>query len=101
MGGSGRDYIEARYGKLGDGATILLIEGRSYTLLELLEVLGLHFEDIRPIDACVLADEDLYAIRYFDSEERRIVAYEFDRHFRYVREVSAHIAEWLGEDESF
>lgn len=99
MGGRDRAYLEARYGKLGEGKTTLLIEGRPYDLRELLEVLGLSFEDIRPIDACVLAHEDLYVIRYFDGEERRIVAYEFARDFRYVREVSAHIAEWMGEDE--
>ncbi len=97
--GRDREHLEARYGKLGGGMTTLIIEGRSYTLPELLEALGLNFEDIRPIDACFLPEEGLYAIRYFDGEERRIVVYEFDRHFRYVREASAHIAEWMGEDE--
>ena len=92
-----RDRMEKRYGALGDGRIDLTINGRVYDLYSLLEVLGLAFEDIRPIDAHMLG-ENLFAIRYFDSEERSIVAYEFDTEFRRTGESIVHIQEWMGED---
>jgi hypothetical protein len=92
-----RDQMEKRYGQLGDGRIDLTISGRLYDLYALLGVLGLAFEDIRPIDAHVLG-ENLFAIRYFDSEERSIVAYEFDSDFRRIRETIVHIQEWMGDD---
>jgi hypothetical protein len=92
-----RDRMEKRYGHLGDGRVDLTINGRVYDLYALLEVLGLAFEDIRPIDAHVLG-ENLFAIRYFDSEERSIVAYDFDADFRRVGETIVHIQEWMGDE---
>ncbi len=74
----------------------LSIAGQVYDLYALLEVLGLAFEDIKPIDAHVMG-ENLYAVRYFDPEDRNIVAYEFDGAFRHVRETIVHIAEWMGD----
>lgn len=94
---SNRDEMEKRYGQLGDGRIDLTIHGRVYDLYALLEVLGLAFEDIRPIDAHVLG-ENLFAVRYFDSEERSIVAYEFDANFRRVTETIVHIQEWMGDE---
>jgi len=92
-----RDKMEKRYGQLGDGRVDLSISGHVYDLYALLEVLGLAFEDIRPIDAHVLG-ENLFAIRYFDSEERSIVAYEFDSDFRRIGETIVHIQEWMGDE---
>lgn len=92
-----RDWMEKRYGQLGNGRIDLTINGEVYDLYALLEVLGLAFEDIRPIDAQVMG-ENLFAIRYFDSEERSIVAYEFDANFRRVTETIVHIEEWMGDD---
>lgn len=91
-----RVRMEKRYGALGDGRPDLTINGHAYDLYALLEVLGLAFEDIRPIDAHVMG-ENLFAVRYFDSEERSIVAYEFDSDFRRVSELVVHIQEWMGE----
>lgn len=95
----GRDRLamEQRYGLLGSGRTDLTITGQTYDLYALLQILGLDFEDIKPIDAQVLG-EGLYAIRYFDPEERSIVAYDFDAEFRRVGEAVVHIQEWMGED---
>lgn len=93
-----RHAMEERYGKLGSGQTMLVINGQPYALAEILAVLGLDFEDIRPIDACYLSAKDAYVIRYYDGEERMIVAYEFDQKFRYLEESRAHIAEWMGEE---
>jgi len=90
--------MEKRYGELGTGSVQLSINGRSYDLYEILKILGHAFEDIRPIDACSLA-ENLYAIRYGDLENRDIVTLEFDQEFRCVGEYRAHLAEWMGEEE--
>jgi hypothetical protein len=90
--------MEERYGPLGSGATHLTVEGKTYDLYGLLKVLGLDYDDIRPIDAQHLEGEDLFAIRYFDLEERAVVAHEFDATFGYVREQRVHIAEWMGEE---
>lgn len=92
-----RDWMEKRYGHLGDGRLELTINGEVYDLYALLQVLGLAFEDIRPIDAHVMG-ENLFAIRYFDSEERSIVAYDFDGNFRRVNETIVHIEEWMGAE---
>ena len=95
----GRDRLamEQRYGPLGSGRPDLTINGQTYDLYALLQILGLDFEDIKPIDAQVLG-ENLYALRYFDPEERCIVAYEFDAKFRRAGEAVVHIQEWMGED---
>ncbi len=94
---SDRARMEERYGQLGDGRLDLTINGKVYDLYALLEILGLAFEDIKPIDAHVMG-ENLYALRYFDSEDRSIVAYEFDGDFRRVSETNVHIAEWMGDE---
>lgn len=91
-----RALMEKRYGALGTGQFDLTINDQVYDLYSLLEILGLAFEDIKPIDAQVMG-ENLYAVRYFDPEERSIVAYEFDGEFRRVSETIVHIAEWMGD----
>lgn len=93
-----RLQMEQRFGALGSGATHLTVGGTTYDLFGLLKVLGLDHDDIQPIDAHHLAAEGLFAIRYFDLEERMVVAHEFDATFGYVREQRVHIAEWMGEE---
>jgi hypothetical protein len=93
-----KDTMEKRYGPLGSGDLQLRINGHLYDAYEILRILGLDFEDIRPIDACTLTEE-LYAVRYCDLEDRQIVALEFDREFRCLAEHRAHLAEWMGEEE--
>ena len=94
--GRDRAAMEQRYGPLGAGRADLSIHGQTYDLYALLQILGLGFEDIKPIDALVLG-ENLYAVRYFDPEERSIVAYDFDAEFRRVGESFVHIQEWMGD----
>jgi len=96
--GPARRAIEARYGALGTGRRVLLIEGRLYSLSEVMLALGLAFEDNRAIDAVEVLEDRLYMVRYFDGETRQVVALEFDTHFRYLQETRAHIAEWMGDD---
>jgi hypothetical protein len=86
--------MEERFGPLGSGQMDLVVNGASYDLPGILRLLGLDFEDVRPIDAHVLAG-GRYAIRYLDPEECGIVAYEFDAAFRRLDETFVHIGEWL------
>ena len=62
--------------------------------------MGLDFDDTRVIDVLTLL-EGRYAIRYYDAQDQRVVAQEFDANFRLLRETRAHIAEWLGEEAYF
>ncbi len=96
--GQERKRMEERFGEVGTGLTELTIEGQRYDLYQLLRLLGMDHADIRPIDAHYVDGSDRFAIRYFDSEERVIVAYEFDTEFGYRGETCVHIDEWMGED---
>jgi hypothetical protein len=90
--------MEERFGELGTGRADLTIRGQRYDLYQLLRMVGMDYEDIRPIDAHQGDVGDRFAIRYFDLEERMIVAFEFDAEFTYLGEQRAHIDEWMGEE---
>lgn len=96
----GRTLMENRYGPLGTGAQYLAIKGAMYSVAELLQCMGLNFDDSRAIDVLTLA-EGHYAIRYYDGQDHRIVGHEFDDAFQFVRELRAHIAEWIGDEAYF
>lgn len=96
--GQDRKRMEARFGKVGTGLTELTIQGKQYDLYQLLKMVGMDSDDVRPIDAHHLDGSDRFAIRYFDVEERLIIAYEFDAEFQYLGELAAHIDEWMGDD---
>jgi hypothetical protein len=95
-----RALFESRYGPLGSGGQELTIAGVVYSLPELLVRLGLDFGDSRAIDALRLPD-GRYVVRYFDAEDQRAVAHEFDADFRFLGETRVHIAEWIGEQACF
>ena len=92
--------METRYGPLGSGAQHLVINGEIYSVPELLHCMGLDFEDSRAIDALTIAD-GIFVVRYYDGQDQRIVAHEFDSAFHFVHELRAHIAEWIGENAYF
>lgn len=96
----GRELIESRFGPLGCGSQSLTIGGVRYTLVELMSQMGINFDDSRPIDVLTLSDGH-YAIRYFDAQDQRVVAQEFDANFHLLGETRAHSAEWLDEDAYF
>src|SRR5262249_61065715 len=96
----GRALIESRYGPLGSGGRSLSIGGVDYVLAELMSQMGLNFDDSRAIDALVLS-KGRYAVRYYDGQDQRVVAQEFDADFHLLDETRAHIAEWLGEETYF
>lgn len=93
----GRALIESRYGPLGSGAQSLTVGGTEYTLPELLLRLGLYFDDSRPIDG-LRTSEGRYVVRYYDGQDQRVVACEFDAELRLLGETRAYIAEWVGEE---
>jgi hypothetical protein len=96
----GRALIESRFGQLGNGLDSLVINEAEYDLDTLLTRMDLKLEDTWPIDAVVVS-ENLYCVRYYDGQDQRVVAHEFDSDFRFVRESRAHIAEWIGDDNYF
>lgn len=98
--GRARWEWEQRYGVLGSGPREIVIGGVLYDLPALMTVLGLAFEDITPIDVQMLGVEH-YVVRYYDAEEHRLVAYEFDAAFHYLGERRVHIAEWIGDEVYF
>jgi len=95
--GKDRERMEERFGEVGTGLVELTIAGKRYDLFQLLKMVGMDHADVRPIDAHQLAP-DRFAIRFFDAEERLIVAYEFGPGFEYLGEVAAHIDEWMGDE---
>lgn len=93
----GRALIESRFGKLGKGLDLVVINDAEYDLNTLLSRMDLVFEDSWPIDV-VIVGESHYCVRYYDGQDQRIVAYEFDNNFRFLGETRGHIAEWVGEE---
>jgi hypothetical protein len=91
-----REEFERRYGPLWSGASSLSIGGVTHELEDVLHRMGFGFDGLRIIDAPPVA-ADRYAIRFFDSEERRIVCLEFGADFNLLEEHRVHIAEWMGD----
>ncbi|MBZ5628450.1 MAG: hypothetical protein LAO06_06235 [Acidobacteriia bacterium] len=98
--GRGRATIEARFGPLGCGTQLLTIGGDKLGMDELLHRMGLDFDDAKPIDL-IAVSENRYALRYYDGQDQRIVAHEFDAEMRFLEETRAHVAEWIGEEAYF
>ncbi len=96
----GRALIESRYGPLWSGQQVVTVAGADYDLAALMFHMGLNFEDSRAMDVLEVS-VGRYVVRYYDGEDQRIVAHEFDDTFRFLGEIRAHIAEWIGEDGYF
>ena len=92
--------MESLYGPIGSGAQRLAIGGREYSMDELLFRMGLNFDDAKPIDL-VTTSEGRYVVRYYDGQDQRVVAHEFDANFNFVGEIRGHVAEWIGEDSYY
>ena len=88
--------MERRFGAFGAGQRALTVGDRVYALPELMARLGIDFQGCRTIDGFALAPGH-FAVRFYDPDEQRIVAYEFDGEFRYLTEQRVHVAEWVGE----
>ncbi len=95
----GRALMESRFGPLGCGGQVLSLAGCEYDIPELLAQLGVEFDDMKPIDVQAVGGH--YVVRYFDAQDARVVAQEFDEDFRILGETRAHIAEWVGDKAYF
>ena len=93
----GRALIESRFGKLGSGQQAVVIGDEEYDLPTLLARMDLNFEDSGPIDIHALS-ENHFCVRYYDGQDQRIVAHEFDGSFAFIAETRGHIAEWIGDE---
>lgn len=101
MGASqGPALIESRYGPLGSGGQTLTIRDVVYSVSDLLVRMGLNFDDSRAIDALPLP-EGRYVFRYYDGQDQRVVALEFDADFRSLGELRAQFPEYRGDEEYF
>ena len=92
--------IEARFGPLGCGTQFLTIGGEKLGMDGLLHRMGLDFDDAKPIDL-ITVSENRYAVRYYDGQDQRVVAHEFDAEMHFLGETRAHVAEWIGEEAYF
>jgi hypothetical protein len=95
-----RELMESRYGSLGCGQKRVTIAGVEWEVGELLQRMGLLFDDAQPIDVQQLAPGQ-YVARYFEAQNQWVVAQEFDEELRLLRELRAHIAEWVGDEAYF
>jgi hypothetical protein len=93
----GRALIESRFGKLGSGEKSVMIGDAEYDLSAVLARLDLAFEDSWPIDLHKVS-ENHFCVRYYDGQDQRIVAHEFDAGFAFLGETRGHVAEWVGDD---
>jgi hypothetical protein len=96
----GTELIESRYGPLGSGAQSLTIKDAIYSASDLLVCMGLNFDDSRAIDALTLPD-GRYVFRYYDGQDQRVVALEFDADFHSLGEVRAQFPEFIGDKEYY
>ena len=96
----GTEVIESRYGPLGSGAQSLTIKDATYSTSDLLVQMGLNFDDSRAIDALALPD-GRYVFRYYDGQDQRVVALEFDADFHSLGEVRAQFPEFIGDKEYY
>jgi len=96
----GPALMESRYGPLGNGGPTVTIKGVVYSVRELLVSMALDFDDSRAIDARELGD-GRYLFRYYDGQDQRVVALEFDADFHPLGELRVQYPEWIGDEEYF
>lgn len=97
MGVQDREIMDQRFGLPWTKPESIEIGDRIFTLVEINRAFGLAGGDAIGIDIQALPGE-LYAYRYYDGDDRRIVVFVFDRDLDILEEHRAHIAEWLGDE---
>lgn len=96
MGIHDKEFIEREFGPLWSGADSIVIGDTIFTLERIKRAFDLEASDLVGIDLHVLPEER-YAFRFYDGDDRRVVAFVFEKDLTIVAEHRAHIAEWLGE----
>ena len=97
MASSEKAIIEAEFGELWSGADAVTIGDKIFTAIELKRALDLWTTDVIGIDLKVLPGEQ-FAFRFYDGDDRCIVVFVLDARLNILRELRAHIAEWLEDD---
>src|SRR4030042_3120345 len=95
-GRSEKEQSEREFGALWSGGKSVTIGDRIYTMIEMKKALDLWADDVVGIDLQTLPD-DLFAFRFYDGDDRRVVVFVLDAELNIVRELRAHIAEGLQE----
>ena len=93
----GRRTIEERYGPIGTGGKVLFVGGMPMGLGKISRKLALLYEDLIPIDAGTIPAGPHW-IRFYEGEQRKVIALEFDGEFNIVGENGADIMDWLGDE---
>jgi hypothetical protein len=96
-GMSEKEQIEKEFGPLWSGGGSVTIGDRIYTTIEMKKALDLWADDIVAIDLQALP-EGLFAFRFYDGDDRRVVVFVLDAELNIIRELRAHIADWLEEE---
>lgn len=91
--------IEEEFGPLWSGEDTITVGDRIFTKEGLKRALDLYAADVVGIDLKSLP-EGHFAFRFYDGDDRRVVVFVLDRELNILRELRAHIAEWL-EDEYY
>jgi len=94
-----KEIIEAEFGPLWSGADAVTVGDKIFTAVELKRALDLWASDVIGIDLKVLP-QGKFAFRFYDGDDRCIVVFVLDAELNIIRELRAHIAEWL-EDEYY
>ncbi len=89
-----KEMIEKEFGPLWSGVDAVTVGDKIFTAVELKRALDLWASDVVGIDLKVLPDEK-FAFRFYDGDDRCIVVFVLDAELNILRELRAHIAEWL------
>jgi hypothetical protein len=96
---TGRAAIE-RYAPLAKGLQLVMIGDAEYDIPTLLARIDLALDDVRTFDILKM-NENHFMLRYYDGQDQRVVAHEFDANFNFIVEHRAHISAWIGEEAYF
>lgn len=96
---SEKEIIESEFGPLWTGVDSVAVGDKIFTALELKRALDLWADDVVGIDLKTLP-EGKFAFRFYDGDDRCVVVFVLDAELNIVRELRAHIADWL-EDEYY
>ncbi|GAB4368983.1 MAG: hypothetical protein Kow00128_14770 [Deltaproteobacteria bacterium] len=99
MGISDKIQIEAEFGPLWSGVESIAVGDRIFTFVELKRALDLYGADVVGIDLHEMSGGH-FAYRFYDGDDRCVVVFVMDARLNILRELRAHIAEWL-EDEYY
>lgn len=92
-----RRTIEESYGPIGTGGKVLFMQGVPMGLKKISRKLALLYEDLIPIDAGTLP-AGRHWIRFYEGEQRKVIALEFDDEFNILGENGADIMDWIGDE---